>query len=302
MPGVKVVHGFSCNNRCAFCLDRQLAPAVADKSASRLRQELARARRAGADSLDLLGGEPTLRGDLPDLVRYARGLGFRRVLITTNGRMLCYRPLAASLVRAGVTEFRISLHGHSAALHDSLTGVPGSFLQLAAGMDNLRGLGYRRLSVNTTVVAANFRFLPKIMARAGSLGASTINLIYGFVPGAGYRDMVPRLSEAAPFVRRCLRPGNCVEAVRLVNWPVPCAFPRVTGVQEDYKTTEKAYLRLKQSAGYARADLAKKWRTAWAPACSSCAARPGCSGICADYLEAYGSDGVRPLLLRKGGA
>jgi MoaA/NifB/PqqE/SkfB family radical SAM enzyme len=292
MAGAKIVHGFSCNNRCVFCLDRALARLVPDKTTSRIKKEILSARKAGASGLDLLGGEPTVRADLAELADFARRHGFKRILVTTNGRMLCYGDLARKLFRAGITELRFSVHGHNAALHDTLTGRPGSFLQLAAGIKNARAAGFRSISFNTTITSANFRSLPRILAFGRSLGVSGFNLIYAFVPGRRYRALVPKLSQAAPMIRKCLASARPGEELRLINFPAPCGFTDFPNALEDYKRREAEYFRPPQPPGYAGQEGPKRWKGVRAPACAACALRRGCKGVCADYVKAFGYDGI----------
>lgn len=44
------------------------------------------------------GGEVTLRNDLPELVEYARNLGYQDIQIQTNGRRFAYKNYCKKLI------------------------------------------------------------------------------------------------------------------------------------------------------------------------------------------------------------
>jgi pyruvate-formate lyase-activating enzyme len=90
--------------------------------------------RAGRHQVDFDGGEPTLNPELVPLVRYARALGYDRVNVTTNGRLLRLRGLRRALVRSGLTTLLFSVHGPDARTHAQQVGVAEAFDQTVAGI------------------------------------------------------------------------------------------------------------------------------------------------------------------------
>ena len=81
------------------------------------------------EAVDFSHGEPTTSPELEKYVSMARSAGFKRIGITTNGRMLSVPGCAEKLARAGMDKFGISIHGHNSRTHDALTRTPGSFEQ-----------------------------------------------------------------------------------------------------------------------------------------------------------------------------
>jgi radical SAM protein with 4Fe4S-binding SPASM domain len=73
-----------CNVACDFCFNRALAPA-ADVDPGGFARMLDRLDAAGVQTLDLLGGEPTLHPHLEQLVAAIAARGMRTTL-STNGR------------------------------------------------------------------------------------------------------------------------------------------------------------------------------------------------------------------------
>ena len=79
----------------------------------------------------ITGAEITLRRDLPELARLARGNGFEHVRIQTHGMRLADLAYCRELIDAGVDEFFVSVAASDADSHDAITGVP------APGVDEI---------------------------------------------------------------------------------------------------------------------------------------------------------------------
>jgi hypothetical protein len=81
-------------------------------------------------------GEPTTNPALPRWVKIARDQGVRRVSVMTNARALSSEPYLRKLLAAGMSRFYVSIHGHTAKLHEGLTRTPDSFDQTVAGIES----------------------------------------------------------------------------------------------------------------------------------------------------------------------
>lgn len=112
--------------------------------------------------LILTGGDPLKRGDIYDLVDYARQLGVD-VSITPSATPLVTPQAIERLARAGVSRMALSLDGATAATHDSFRGVQGSFQRTLEILREARAAGIP-LQVNTTVTPANLHELDSLAA------------------------------------------------------------------------------------------------------------------------------------------
>ncbi len=165
-----------CNQRCLFCLDRG-AQNGSSLSIDSLKRSLARGRKQGLTRVVLSGGEPTLHPAFLEIVRTACSLGYTHVQTITNGRRFCYPAFLDGAVEAGLREVTFSLHGNTPALHDRLTRVPGSFVQLVAGLR--RALATRGLIVSVDVVInrLNLPVLREILDFCVGLGVREFDLL-----------------------------------------------------------------------------------------------------------------------------
>ncbi len=166
---VEINVGKACNNRCVFCIDG--LPKREDRSYMpfpRMKAEIQRYYDEGYRSLGFLGGEPTTYPWLVQSTRFATDLGYTRVTIATNATKLRLEHFTDKLLDAGLTRVTISTHGHTAALEDRLTRVPGNFEKKLTAMRLLvarKAAGHLRdgLSVNIVLNGWNHRFLPQMM-------------------------------------------------------------------------------------------------------------------------------------------
>jgi len=116
----------SCNLTCPVCLADSRGEGtwmpLADEFEEMLRGLLWSEGRAPA--LQLSGGEPTIRRDLPELVAIARDLGFKFIELDTNGIELAKRPeLAKELADAGLEGVYLQFDGFTSEVHFALRGA-----------------------------------------------------------------------------------------------------------------------------------------------------------------------------------
>ncbi|MHB2025009.1 MAG: radical SAM protein [Elusimicrobiota bacterium] len=202
--------GFSCNNRCVFCVQGDKRYRFSPRDEGSIRRALEEGLIGGSRSLVLTGGEPTMQPSLLETVRLARGMGYDTVQIQSNGRRFFYKDFCRELIAAGANEFSPALHGSCAAIHDGLTRSPGSFLQTAGGILNLKTLG-QKVIVNTVVTESNCRDLPLLADLLVRLGVDQFQFAFIHILGEAEKNskrIVPKKSLAAPFIREGMRIGR----------------------------------------------------------------------------------------------
>lgn len=115
-----------CNLRCPVCYASAGETPRPDPSLERIRFQMDRLRQAsGPCNIQISGGEPTVRDDLPDIVRMAREHGFALVQCNTNGlRLGAEKGYAARLKAAGLDSVYLQCDGADDAAHEVLRGRP----------------------------------------------------------------------------------------------------------------------------------------------------------------------------------
>ncbi len=207
--------GYSCNLKCQFCYYRESMASTdhgvrMDLTTEEAKRWLRFFRKKGLEEVDLTGGEPTIRDDLCELVKYARKIGYRTVCVITNGIRMADGDYTRRLVKSGLNDILFSLHGPDARFHDEQVRTPGSFEKLILAMKNTDGLPIRRRS-NTVVNGANYTRLDEIAGLLLELNIERINFIL-FNPVVEAQEADDTISlryrDAAPFLQQVIRQYN----------------------------------------------------------------------------------------------
>jgi MoaA/NifB/PqqE/SkfB family radical SAM enzyme len=210
---------YVCNNHCPFC-------AVGTRTQlhghpTRQKEHLERHRAQGVTMLDIDGGEPTLHPDLIPLVRYARHLGYQRVNVTTNGRLLFYEDFAKRLVQSGLTTLLFSVHGPDAQSHAQQVGVAEAFDQTTTGIRN--ALKHRppsvELGLNITLTRGNTELLPQVAQLAWDLGLRWMNVQFLTPFGRATRGQAPDTERAAAVTRQVIDTWHDRMKFQVINLP-----------------------------------------------------------------------------------
>jgi len=299
--------GYKCNNRCVFCInyDKREIPSP---SFSDIKREMISARRGGSTYLELIGGESTIRSDIIDIVKFAKGLNFDTIMIATNGRVFSYEDFAKAILKAGLNSLVFSIHGHTAKLHDSLTQVPGSFKQLNKGIRNvqkiIKELSLRvSLGTNTTIVKQNYKYLPKIGEYIRKLGLYNAEFIFvDPTYGGAYHNfnrIVPKISDVAPYAHKCLDIGK---KYKIPHWHIRyvplCYFQnyldQISELEEIrvFSTTEQI---APDFYDLNTVENRKKFGRLKPEKCRNCKLYNLCEGIWKEYLKHYGKGELKPI-------
>lgn len=296
---------YQCNNNCLFCIDKYKR-SIKGKSSDEIKHEIIKAKKRGTKYLEFIGGEVTIRRDSIEIFSFANSIGFKDIALATNGRMLSYKDYVKKLLHAGINHIILSIHGHTKELHDHLTQSKGSFDQLMAGMRNLREMQFDNIGSNTTIVKQNYKVLPKIGKFL--LENNIRNSEFIFVdPNYGaakknFYNLVPRISDIAPYIHKCLDLGR---KKNISHWHIRyvplCYFldylDQVSELDEvkkfktehiapDFENNEVE----KSRAIVGRAKLDK---------CKACVYYDLCEGIWIEYINKYGDLELKPCYEKK---
>ena len=158
-----------CNLRCRYCFadGGREDPDPSLEECKRAIREIV--RQCGQPLLQFSGGEPTLRDDLPELIRYAREAGCSYTQLNTNGIRLAQDPAyAKSLAEAGLDIVFLQFDGTREDIYETLRGAP----MLETKLEAIRVCSELRLGVTlvpTVVRGVNDDNLGEIVALARDL-------------------------------------------------------------------------------------------------------------------------------------
>ncbi len=282
--------GYSCNSDCLFCV-AATSRNLPDRTTKEVKHELRTGIQHNAKRVLFLGGELTIRPDIIEIVQYARDVGFKEIMLPSNGRMFSNKNFTDEIINAGLTELWISIHSHIEEIADYLSQRQGSFKETVQGIKNV--LDYDvYLGTNTLITKQNYQSLPEIVDFLADLGVSREQLRSMRPVGNAYKNfylVCPRLKEISPFVCRALELG----IKRGLKMDVE-AYPRcfVRGYEHcifempPMEIRDIGYIREGRYMAYNReGDSIRKRDRRKGPYCHECKYDSICLGIWKQYVE-----------------
>ena len=277
-----------CNMACAFCFVDRTVP---DFEYDSLAQQIDRLAARQTNHLVLSGGEPTLHPRLTDLVRHARGLGFRTIEMQSNGVRAADMGYARALADAGMNKVTVSLHSADPEQSDEITRLPKAFGKTMRAMHNFRSMGVLT-QVAHVITEANYRQLPdtvRFLRTEFPADGGHLSICFGIAQGISdlvFQWVIPRFREIRPYMRDAL--DYCIET--------GIGFGGMLG-QGGYPPCmldgEMKYYDRVLGHVYRSADHDDQFYKA--PRCRECSFDSHCVGVRRSYVEAYGEDEIAPF-------
>ncbi len=300
-----VMTGFSCNNNCVVCSTKPKAKLFPDRESEEITADLRRGRNLGYDEVDITGGEPTIRPDIFYLVKMAKDLGYRKIGINTNARMLSYQDFCQRLIKEGVNRVTFTLNGHTAHLVNVISRTPNIFNQTMEGIKNVAEYPEVELAANTVVSRINYRYLKAIGKIVADLKISSWHLLDLIPDGYGkefYKELVVKVGDLSQEIKNIYPViKNNFNSVMFFDFS-PCLFP--PGMLDDPHLvfiTAQGRIEITKQVGYNPARFRKSKRglvdnhKKRLKVCRHCRFSQTCAGVWTDYLKIYGGEAVEKL-------
>ena len=113
-----------CDLGCAFCYANSNSGGASDPSMETVTDWFRSAKNTGGGfNIQLSGGEPTMRDDLPEIVSHGRSFGFDFIQLNTNGIRLAHdRDYVKALKDAGLSSVFLQFDGTDDAIYRKMRG------------------------------------------------------------------------------------------------------------------------------------------------------------------------------------
>lgn len=158
----------NCNLRCIHCYEGETHQSnknvLSINDWKRIIKELS---EINCKNIQFIGGEPSCYFGIIELIDYASQFRFNSIGYFTNATLLT-NDLLCCLIRNKVV-VNISLYGHTAELHDSITKVKGSFEKTVANIKKLMANNIV-VKVAVTLMHENEMFFEAIIDFVKSIG------------------------------------------------------------------------------------------------------------------------------------
>jgi PqqA peptide cyclase len=165
-----------CPLQCPYCSNPlALERAAGELDTATWQRVIEEAHALGVLQTHFSGGEPTLRRDLPDLVRHASALGQYTNLITAA--VLLDQEKLDALAEAGLDHVQISIQDSEAANADRIGGYKNGHEKKLAVARRVKATGLP-LTINAVMHRQNLDHLERIIALAVELGAKRLEVAH----------------------------------------------------------------------------------------------------------------------------
>lgn len=183
-----------CDAACEHC---SFFSAVEEKgravmTLSQANRAIADAQELGVSVINIVGGEPLRRDDLPELIR-SIDKSLSTVLLFTNGSEL--RRRAADLRKAGLDSVFVSIDAADAAKHDRFRRTPGLFGRALEGLKEAKRQGMS-VGLSATITPESWRDgeLGRIVELGRSVGAHEV-FVFDALPTGRYKHRCDLTTE-----------------------------------------------------------------------------------------------------------
>ena len=214
-----------CNMKCSHCYinstDKKLKNELTTTEAKALIDQIYEVSRP---LLILSGGEPLLRGDIFELIKYGSTKGLKMGL-GSNGSLIDEK-VARKLKDSGIATVSISLDSHIPQQHDDFRGVTGAWEKAVDAIKALRKNNVL-VQVNTTLTQQNYSQIDDIMSLAEGIGVENFHLFFLVPTGRGtkltdispqkYEDMITRTFAKASRHKLNVRPSCAPQFMRIAK-------------------------------------------------------------------------------------
>ena len=214
-----------CNMKCSHCYinatEGKLANELTTKEAKKLMDQICEVSKP---LLILSGGEPLLRSDIFELIKYGVSKGLKMGL-GSNGSLID-DSVAKKLKDSGIATVSISLDSNIPTQHDEFRGVVGAWEKAVNACKALRKNNVL-VQVNTTLTHQNYNQIDEIMSLAEGLGVENFHLFFLVPTGRGtkltdispqkYEDMITNTFAKVAKHRLNVRPSCAPQFMRIAK-------------------------------------------------------------------------------------
>jgi SynChlorMet cassette radical SAM/SPASM protein ScmF len=173
----------------------------------------------GLTSIKFTGGEPLLHPDFKQMVDYASEKGIK-TWMETNGTLLTQRLAKHLKQNSSMFTISVSLDGSTAATHDYLRNVPGSFNQALSGIKYLVKAGYKP-QVVLSIYRDNKDEVESFIDLAVEIGCNSVK--FNIIQSSG-RALQMEKNKDLLTIEELIHLGNWVEKDLQKRSPIPLFY------------------------------------------------------------------------------
>lgn len=288
--------GLTCNAKCLFCNVPSELYSLKEMSTHEAKAEIERLILLNKNMrLDITGGEPTIRKDLTEVVKYASKKGVKTIQVQTNGILLSNKSYVKDLKAAGLNKIFVGLHSHIPKIHDCLVGLNSAFKKCIKGIKNSLESDIEVI-LNPVITLKNYKGLPNyikfIKENFSQIRSISLSVVQPRGRAWVNRYLVPRYEMISPYIKEALYFGNKHRLI--INNPY-CGVPLCIGGWYQYLEQCVEYCEniLKMRKGIR--DICVNQNKIKAAHCVKCDLNDFCNGVWREYNLLYPLSDLKPI-------
>lgn len=155
-----------CNQHCEFCFassgETPKNPDISMAEIEKIYDSLIAKNRENPYNIQLSGGEPTMRSDLPEIIALGKAKGFTYIQLNTNGKKLANAEYTQKLAEAGLDCAYLQFDGMDDSINEKIRGEKLLETKIKA-IENCAKYGIGVVLVVTVVPNINYDNIGKII-------------------------------------------------------------------------------------------------------------------------------------------
>ncbi len=260
-----------CNQECIFC-------SAEGEDRAMTKKELSACLSLGYKSLAFEGGEPLMSRDLIYWTERGRESGAEEIILLTNGLLLSESKLKL-LMKKGITKFEFNLPSHIVKLHDILTGSKNQFPKRISAIKRALKAAKDGVIITFVLNSLNYKTLPAYISFIAKEFPEVFFIALNFIKVKGLvkkrKYLVPKLSEARPYIMRALLKAKKLHLPVILDGFPLCLFPGYEAYCRDVDRMIKG-------------DTSYLSEKKYIKECLKCSLKIICAGPRKDYVLLFG--------------
>jgi MoaA/NifB/PqqE/SkfB family radical SAM enzyme len=276
-------HGYECNERCIHCCNNEderrtrRAPKIEE-----LYKQIDTITTQGVVSM--IGGEPTMRDDLIDVLKYIKEKG-KQVSLNTNGLRLSDEKYFEKITPY-IDIIILPIHSSNYDIFDSITQVKESAEKVVTVFKNIVQINRIKIITQTVINQLNYKKLLDTFDMIRDIAPNILDMMLTFpVPiGAAHSiDVVPRYSEIKDYIQPVLKKyGNLIH-----TYDIPLCY---------LHPYQNMVLHYEGESGSIEGEKMNHNKRVKIPNCKKCIFDKDCIGVWKEYGELYSEPDLVPVV------
>lgn len=302
----EIILNHDCNAKCVFCYndDAPKEEVLCRMPFEDVAKALYLGREKGCWCAYFIGGEITLREDLPKIIALAKKMGYPYIQVMSNGIKLADFAYVKTLVDAGANLFRLSLHSFSAKVHDDLVQIDGAHDKVLRAIENIKKLK-AEVCVNNVLNRLNYKSADKLAGLLVKSGITDFNFIFPHYTGMmekhseilklSVRQTVPHLRKMLNFLKISKAK---IENPIFVNLS-PCNLPEAVHLMSEWENPSDVFegeMLYHLDGGSEKIYEMKKSIRVKNESCRKCVYNDRCMGFEKWYFDMFGGGDFKPVI------